>query len=73
VSEKCHNCRERPSKGSLGMMRYCYECAADLTGHAKRYVRSEACTVQLVDGTRHVGYASWVPDFIAARRQKGPT
>jgi hypothetical protein len=55
------------------MMRYCYECAADLTGHAKRYVRSEACTVQLVDGTRHVGYASWVPDFIAARRQKGPT
>jgi hypothetical protein len=72
MSEKCSSpdCG-RPSKGSIGMLRYCYACFAALLGWEANDPRlRRRGGVALTDDGRHVGEAEWVPDVAISRERQ---
>ncbi len=61
----------KPSKGSIGMLRLCYDCAAAILRQPKRDLRGRF-TFMLSHGRRMaLGTKEWVPDA-ALSREKGP-
>jgi hypothetical protein len=60
MSERCHECHGRPSRGSVGLMRLCTECVARKLAWkpGDRRLRREVA-FQQADG----GQAVWVPDL----------
>lgn len=71
MSQRCStpSCGQ-PSKGSIGLLRYCYRCFAELCGwraHDKRL--KGRVLVNLTDDGRDVGLAEWVPDAALSRER----
>lgn len=66
MSERCR-CG-RPSKGSVGMVRLCYTCAAGLLKQPKRGLRARF-RFQLTHGRSVIGEAEWVPDAAISRER----
>lgn len=67
MAEKCHNCRRAKSRGSIGMLRYCWRCAANLMGWKHDDPRLNQCVDIMLtnDDVPTGGWARWVPDWLA--------
>lgn len=63
---------DRPSQGSMGMMRFCRRCFAHIVGWPEDDPRVKQITpVQLMSGSEKLSIAQWVPDVAISRaRQK---
>jgi hypothetical protein len=67
VSEKCR-CGQ-PSKGSVGLIRWCLGCIAKQLGWGRQDRRlRERVLIELHNDGRHIGVAEWIPD--CARRTR---
>lgn len=68
MSVRCDRCRVRRSNGSVGMVRHCFACMAAMFGWRVNDTRLKSrYRFELTDDGRHVGFAEWVPDVVAAR------
>lgn len=73
MSEWCAFRCGRRSQGSIGLMRYCMPCFAELAGWRRNDRRlRERVTVQLHDDGEPIGLAEWVPDCAAAKERRQP-
>jgi len=71
MSEFCR-CGNR-SKGSIGMLRLCYRCFAELAGWKANDKRvRQRCPVQLTDGGRDLSVTEWVPDCSSSPAAETP-
>jgi hypothetical protein len=72
MSERCStpSCRQ-PSKGSIGMLRYCYRCFAELCGWRTNDKRlKQRVTVNLTNDGKDIGLTEWVPDVAISRERE---
>lgn len=60
----CH----RQSKGSVGSIRYCFHCVANILGWYPHDPRLRwAVPIQLMDGKREMNETRWMPDVAVTR------
>ena len=69
MSEFCHFRCGRRSTGNIGMMRYCFECMARLTGWDVTDARlRHRCAIRLTEDGEERGWSEWVPDVARHER-----
>lgn len=66
MSERC-SCGQ-PTKGSVGMLRLCYDCAARIFDQSKRRLRGRF-VFMLKNEDTELGLREWIPDAAISRER----
>lgn len=72
MSAFCDSRCGRRSQGSIGLMRYCRQCFAEMAGwRANDHRLKEVVTIELHDDGRDLGLSQWVPDCVSKEPTRG--